>query len=220
MKPDLTERDDGIYRLYEQGMTATEISRKIGLSQNRVHSIIQSRRDKYEGPAPIAIADGVLVRLYEITKISPAQLRERNRIRKLARVRQVAMYAIKRRTPWSFPQVAKYLGMDDHTTVMHGCRKIESLLKDCDPWLDMVVSAALTAKPVMPLMLDQHIAAVDAHNALLEPVEQEIEIEPELEPENLSDPDPDASYRLSMQLSSSQLLTSILRYFVQRRRAA
>ncbi len=39
--------------------------------------------------------------------------------------RQVIMYLSKDMTPRSYPEIGRYLGGRDHTTVMHGFRKIE-----------------------------------------------------------------------------------------------
>lgn len=214
----LEERNAEIVRLHGLGMTGVAISRQIGLSQSCVHDVIAKSKAQDVGPAPLAIADGILVRLYEITKVSPATLRAKSRKREISRVRQAAMYAIKQRTDWSFPQIAKYMNLLDHTSVIHACRKIPALLDEGDPWIDMLVSAALSAQPVMPLIIDQHIQAIDAHEALLAPAEPVIEIEEE-EPEVTED-DPNAAYKRSMQLASAELLTAILRYFVKRRKAA
>ncbi|MEO1796661.1 MAG: helix-turn-helix domain-containing protein, partial [Pseudomonadota bacterium] len=49
------------------------------------------------------------------------------RSRNLARPRQVAMYLSKKMTTRSLPDIARRFGGRDHTTVMHGVKKIEEL---------------------------------------------------------------------------------------------
>ena len=50
------------------------------------------------------------------------------RQREVARPRQVAMYLSKQLTPRSLPEIGRRFGGRDHTTIMHGIRKIEELM--------------------------------------------------------------------------------------------
>jgi chromosomal replication initiator protein len=50
------------------------------------------------------------------------------RIRTIARPRQIAMYLAKQLTPRSLPEIGRRFGGRDHTTIMHGVRKIEELI--------------------------------------------------------------------------------------------
>ena len=50
------------------------------------------------------------------------------RLRNIARPRQVAMYLAKQLTPRSLPEIGRRFGGRDHTTIMHGVRKIEELM--------------------------------------------------------------------------------------------
>lgn len=56
-----------------------------------------------------------------------ADLLSRRRSRSIARPRQMAMYLAKELTEHSLPEIGNAFGGRDHTTVLHGCRKIESL---------------------------------------------------------------------------------------------
>ncbi|HRO13838.1 MAG TPA: chromosomal replication initiator protein DnaA [Paracoccus sp. (in: a-proteobacteria)] len=49
------------------------------------------------------------------------------RVRTLARPRQIAMYLAKQMTSRSLPEIGRRFGGRDHTTIMHGIRKIEEL---------------------------------------------------------------------------------------------
>jgi chromosomal replication initiator protein len=50
------------------------------------------------------------------------------RLRNIARPRQVAMYLAKQLTLRSLPEIGRRFGGRDHTTIMHGVRKIEELM--------------------------------------------------------------------------------------------
>ena len=49
------------------------------------------------------------------------------RIRVVARPRQIAMYLAKQMTSRSLPEIGRRFGGRDHTTIMHGVKKIEEL---------------------------------------------------------------------------------------------
>lgn len=65
------------------------------------------------------VADYYNIRMSEL--IGP------KRLRTFARPRQVAMYLAKQLTSRSLPEIGRRFGGRDHTTVMHGVRKIEEL---------------------------------------------------------------------------------------------
>jgi len=54
-------------------------------------------------------------------------LLSKRRTRNIARPRQMAMFLAKSLTQHSLPQIGEAFGGRDHTTVLHACRKIESL---------------------------------------------------------------------------------------------
>ena len=58
-----------------------------------------------------------------------ADLRGPSRRRLVVTARDVAMYLARRWTGESLKQIGEFFGGRDHSTVMHGCRKIEGLLK-------------------------------------------------------------------------------------------
>ena len=51
------------------------------------------------------------------------------RVRTFARPRQVAMYLCKQMTTRSLPEIGRRFGGRDHTTIMHGVKKIEELMQ-------------------------------------------------------------------------------------------
>ncbi|MEL6570016.1 MAG: chromosomal replication initiator protein DnaA [Pseudomonadota bacterium] len=61
------------------------------------------------------------------------------RVRTFARPRQIAMYLAKQLTNRSLPEIGRSFGGRDHTTVMHGIRKIEELLESDQQVADDVI---------------------------------------------------------------------------------
>jgi chromosomal replication initiator protein len=58
-----------------------------------------------------------------------AELRSASRRRGVVVARDVAMYLARQLTSMSLKQIGHYFGGRDHTTVLHGCRKTESLMR-------------------------------------------------------------------------------------------
>lgn len=66
-----------------------------------------------------AVADHFQIKLQE--------LKAKKRTKNLVMPRQVAMYLCRELTNLSYPEIGKYFGGKDHTTVIHACRQIEKL---------------------------------------------------------------------------------------------
>lgn len=62
--------------------------------------------------------------------ISVADLTGKSRSMPLVRARQVAMYLCREMTDGTLMAIGRHFGGRDHSTVLHSCRKIESLIKE------------------------------------------------------------------------------------------
>ena len=71
--------------------------------------------------------DEIQRKVAEHYNIRLADLIGQKRVRTVARPRQVAMYLAKQMTSRSLPEIGRRFGGRDHTTIMHGVRKIEEL---------------------------------------------------------------------------------------------
>lgn len=60
-------------------------------------------------------------------------IRSARRTMNLVQPRQVICFLAKELTPLSLPQIGRYLGGRDHTTVLHGIRKVGCLLEFAEP---------------------------------------------------------------------------------------
>ena len=71
--------------------------------------------------------DEILRKVSEHYNIRMADMIGPKRVRTIARPRQVAMYLAKTMTTKSLPDIGRRFGGRDHTTIMHGIRKVEEL---------------------------------------------------------------------------------------------
>lgn len=72
--------------------------------------------------------------------IPPTALKGDNRERRVARPRQVACYIGRQLTTYSLPQIGLWYGNRDHTTILHACRKVESLMRESPAFAGEVAS--------------------------------------------------------------------------------
>ena len=63
-------------------------------------------------------------------KVELVELYSQRRDARLVYARQIAFYLAKIRTSHSYPEIGRRYGNRDHTTVLHGVRKIGRLVKD------------------------------------------------------------------------------------------
>ena len=104
----------------------------------------------------LAIAEGILFRACAITGIYPEDLRSRKRATMIARTRQAVMYAIRTRVGQdiSLPIIAKLVGLNDHTTVVHAMKVMPGRMES-DPVLKQFVEKLMAAEPIPPTTLKE-----------------------------------------------------------------
>jgi len=68
--------------------------------------------------------EAVIEAVADFYSLSPDELKGRSRNKKVTKPRQIAMYLARQETKASLPQIGGALGGRDHTTVLHGLRKI------------------------------------------------------------------------------------------------
>ncbi len=82
--------------------------------------------------AKLITIDNIQKTVAEYYKIRVADLLSKRRNRSIARPRQVAMALAKELTNHSLPEIGDAFGGRDHTTIIHGCKKVAEL-KESDP---------------------------------------------------------------------------------------
>lgn len=71
----------------------------------------------------------VLKCVCEHYKVTLTELRSPNRSNYVATTRQIAMYLLRKLTQRSYMDVGLFVGRKDHSTVLHGVTKIDSMAK-------------------------------------------------------------------------------------------
>lgn len=89
---------------------------------------------------PSISISGIQKRVAEFFNLNVSDLKSARRHKIVAQPRQIAMYLCRKLTSASFPEIGSRFGGKDHTTVMHGVKKIEQLL-DQDPRLRKTIHA-------------------------------------------------------------------------------
>ena len=80
------------------------------------------------GPERRITVDEIQKTVADHFNMKQADLLSERRTRSVARPRQIAMYLCKQHTTRSYPDIGRRFGGRDHTTVLHGVRKIEELI--------------------------------------------------------------------------------------------
>ncbi|WP_371135908.1 chromosomal replication initiator protein DnaA [Brevundimonas sp.] len=84
------------------------------------------------GPERRITVDEIQKTVADHFNMKQADLLSERRTRAVARPRQIAMWLCKQHTTRSYPDIGRRFGGRDHTTVLHGVRKIEELMPQDD----------------------------------------------------------------------------------------
>lgn len=95
----------------------------------------EALRDLLAVQARLVSIENIQKTVAEYFKIRVTDLLSKRRSRSIARPRQVAMALAKELTNHSLPEIGDAFGGRDHTTILHGCRRIESL-RETDKRID------------------------------------------------------------------------------------
>lgn len=143
--------DTSAVRLLADGLTGTVPELLGTLRQLQFDALNDRKRIDTEGvrcflanrnngsPPSIAEIAATTARCFSVTV---ADLKSPNRGRAVVTARDVAMYVARQLTGQSLQQIGQHFGRRDHTTVLHGCRKVE-LLMDRDPAIRETVETLL-----------------------------------------------------------------------------
>lgn len=107
------------------GLSGREIDMK--LAEEALREVFQDHK-----PTSISVEE-IISAVCEYYAISEEEIRGKRRNQSFAVPRQVAMYLARKLTTSSLPKIGESLGGRDHTTVLHGCSKIETLSRESAP---------------------------------------------------------------------------------------
>ena len=102
---------------------ATLVGRQLTLEM--AQEVLRDLLRSYERTLTI---EDIQRRVAEYYRIRLAELHSAKRTKEIALPRQVAMYLSKQLTSKSLPEIGRQFGGRDHTTILHGVRKIEELM--------------------------------------------------------------------------------------------
>lgn len=87
-------------------------------------------RQNTEADPVRVLSQEVILQVAEVFRVDARSMFTACRTKGIARPRQAAMYCIRQLCPHlSFPEIGRRLGGRDHTTIIHGVRKIEALME-------------------------------------------------------------------------------------------
>lgn len=76
--------------------------------------------------ATISRANAILKFIADKRGLQPSQIRLQSRNRDIVQARQEVCYEIRRTLKWSLPRIAAFVGLTDHTTIVHAIRAVEA----------------------------------------------------------------------------------------------
>jgi len=129
----LIDRTPGSMRELEGAvntLAAVAGSRLSALTVDEVQSLLGAALRT--GPERRITVDEIQKTVADHFNLKQADLLSERRTRSVARPRQMAMYLCKQHTTRSYPDIGRRFGGRDHTTVLHGVRKIEELMAQDD----------------------------------------------------------------------------------------
>jgi chromosomal replication initiator protein len=125
----LVDRTPGSMRELEGAvntLAAVAGARLSSLSVDEVQALLGSALRG--GPERRITVDEIQKTVADHFSLKQADLLSERRTRAVARPRQIAMWLCKQHTTRSYPDIGRRFGGRDHTTVLHGVRKIEELM--------------------------------------------------------------------------------------------
>ncbi|MDO4626978.1 MAG: chromosomal replication initiator protein DnaA [Pasteurellaceae bacterium] len=87
----------------------------------------ETLKDMLSSQDKLVTVENIQKEVAEYYRIKVSDLKSKNKMRSVARPRQLAMALAKELTNRSYPEIGKGFGDRDHTTVLYACRKIEEL---------------------------------------------------------------------------------------------
>ncbi len=79
----------------------------------------------HDGKAKVPTVARIQQAVAAFYHIRPMEMVSQRRSREVAWPRQVAMYLAREMTPHSLPQIGRFFGNRDHTTVMHAIKRVQ-----------------------------------------------------------------------------------------------
>jgi chromosomal replication initiator protein len=126
----LSRPDGATVRHLEGALNRLIAAARLNSGQVTMAMVALTIRECFGEEAHLDVAPNVVIdAVAHLFRVSTSDLLGKGRTKQLALPRQVAMYLLREVTDLSLSQIGKILGGRDHTTVMHGCEQVISLLR-------------------------------------------------------------------------------------------
>lgn len=104
----------------------------LGIASTVIKDMVGVKQEK-----PLTV-QAILKITSDYFNLDPSDLCSKNRTKDIAYARQVAMYLCRELTSLSLPKIGQNFGKRDHSTVMHACDKIKSMMSSDPETLSVV----------------------------------------------------------------------------------
>lgn len=117
--------------------TLTKEAMTVELARRVLDDILETEDSGIKTDITVELIQEVVANYY---KIKIDDMKSTTRMRAISFPRQIAMYLSRKLTTLSLPMIGQHFGGKDHTTIMHACQKIESMVQT-----DLVLQKELEA---------------------------------------------------------------------------
>ncbi len=119
---------DGNIRELEGAITKIATTIKVLGSEISDEEIIQVLALDIESKRKRISPEKVIQVVSEVFEVSPKEIKGKRRTAYVAQARQTIMYILRETLHIPLERIAKYVNRKDHTTVLHGCEKIQKII--------------------------------------------------------------------------------------------
>ena len=89
--------------------------------------------------------DRIVRAVASVARLTPSQIRSSRRCKAFVRPRHVACWLAHKHTTHTLPEIGRYMGNRDHTSIIHAVRAVDQRLTDDDAQTkDLVMRAEIT----------------------------------------------------------------------------
>ena len=106
----------------------------------RISSAAPEDMEDLPAPLPTATVKSIIAATARYYGVTFTEIKSDRRQKQYCRARHVAMYVCREMTTRSLPEIGRQFGRRDHTTVLHGVRKITELLSAGDAEIKSAVA--------------------------------------------------------------------------------
>jgi chromosomal replication initiation ATPase DnaA len=120
-------RREETLRLVTERQHTERRERRLAKAARIIEAAAEAKRNRAEAMSNRPISS-IVDLVSEITGVEIKEIVSERRVAPATKARQIAMWLIRRYTPASYPRAGRALGDRDHTTVLHGIRRVDAVI--------------------------------------------------------------------------------------------